>query len=90
MIAAYPDINNQGCDLLLAGAVQKHPVVGISPHLHLCIVRRARITIEANDRDVYTPGGTKIEFRMPPVARSWDEFKQLSQARNVEAASAIC
>jgi hypothetical protein len=60
--------------MVIQKTVERNPAKGISCHAHICIVRRGSVNIQPNDEDVYPPNGEKIEFRMPPVATTWDEF----------------
>ncbi len=71
-------------------AIERTPVPGISPHMHVCLVRRDFMQVVPNDETKYPRDGGKIEFRMPPVATTWSEFKQKSSAEGVSAEGAIC
>jgi hypothetical protein len=77
--------------MVVQKTVERNPAQGISSHAHVCIVRRGSISIQPNDEDVYPPNGEKIEFRMPPVATTWDEFvKRLASSGRNSPRSAIC
>jgi hypothetical protein len=58
--------------------IEQHPTPGISPHAHICLVRRGFMTVMPNDETIYPPTGEVIEFKMPPVATSWDQFVQMT------------
>jgi hypothetical protein len=67
-----------------------HPLRGISPHLHIIIIKRGSILVETNDENIYPPDGTRIEFRMPRIARSYEEFLGLAKALGYDFAGATC
>jgi hypothetical protein len=67
------------------------PRVGISPHIHVLIVRRGQnILVETNDENIYPPDGSRIEFRMPQVANGYDEFLDFANSSGHDAAGATC
>jgi hypothetical protein len=70
--------------------VEKNPTPGISQHTHICIVRRGTIQLFTNDQTRYPASGEKIEFKMPPVATSWEEFTQIVFAASKPPHCAIC
>ena len=70
--------------------VERNPTPGISPHMHVCTVRRAFMQVSPNDEDRYLPSGEKIEIRMPPVATTWSEFKRRVSADGNSAEGAVC
>jgi hypothetical protein len=77
--------------MVIQKTVERNPVQGISRHAHICVLTRGSVKIQPNDEDVYPPSGEKMEFRMPPVASSWDEFvKRLASAGHNSPRSAIC
>jgi hypothetical protein len=77
--------------MVIQKTVERNPAHGISRHAHICIVRRGSVNIQPNDEDVHPPNGEKIEFRMPPVATTWDEFvERLARAGRDFSRSAIC
>lgn len=77
--------------MVIQKTIERNPAPGISPHAHVCIVKRGDILIQPNDEDVYPPEGEKIEIRMPPVATNWDDFvKRLAGVGGVSPQSAIC
>jgi hypothetical protein len=57
----------------LTKLLQESPQVGVSPYLHVCTVTRGQVIIAPNDFVMYEASGPK-EFRMPEVARSWNEL----------------
>jgi len=61
---------------------------GISPHLHIGVVSRGLGAIFANDRTEFGSDGP-IEFKMPPVARSWSELVAMLEADGESAAGCL-
>jgi hypothetical protein len=76
--------------MVVQKTIEKNPTPGISSHAHLCRVRRGSVDIIPNDENRYPPTGEKIEFRMPPVATTWDEFVQMLTAVRKSPNGAIC
>jgi hypothetical protein len=77
--------------MVIQKTVERNPARGISRHAHICIVKRGSINIQPNDENVYPPNGEKIEFRMPPVATTWDEFvKRLKSVGDDSPQGATC
>ncbi len=74
---------------MIQRTIEDHPDARVSPHVHWCLVRRGEITIGTSDHDVYQ-GDTKTEVRMPPVARSWQEFREIVSAAGADATAALC
>ena len=69
--------------------ILQNPSTGISHHLHLCLVRRGEITLIKSDHSVVPPNGPEIEVRMPRVATTWAEFKEMCSETS-EATQAKC
>lgn len=77
--------------MVIQKTIERNPVPGISQHAHICIVKRGSIIVQPNDENVYPPDGEKIEFRMPPVATSWDGLvRRLESVGGVSPQSAVC
>jgi hypothetical protein len=70
--------------------VVKNPVPGISPHAHICLVYRGTIDISPNDHDQHDGDGKQLEFRMPKVATTWEEFVQICADNRTNAEGAVC
>jgi hypothetical protein len=84
-------LGSQGLEMILSSMLSREPLDGVSPHLHLCEVRRGEIRIGTNDRTTYPPNnGPVIEFKMPPVANSPAEFDQLAKQFGWSAVGARC
>lgn len=66
---------------VLGKRIDRNPTPGISPHLHLCLVRCHDIIWRTNDRDL--PAGRR--WTMPKVANSWTEFQTLCSAAGAAA-----
>jgi hypothetical protein len=75
--------------LFLRGTLEKHPDRFVSPHVHVCLVRRGQISLHKSDYTVFE-GGPPREVRMPPVARSWQEFQARCQHHGADAGAATC
>lgn len=60
--------------MVIQKTIEKNPVPGISPHAHICLVYRGFVGVNTNDEKIYPQTGETIEFRMPKVATSWEEF----------------
>ena len=74
----------------ISRALADYPHRGISPHIHIVIVRRGSILVETNDENIYPPDGPRIEFRMPRIAQGYEEFLGLAQALGYDGAGATC
>lgn len=64
---------------VLQQTIEKNPDPGVSPHVHLCTVRRGEIEITTSDYDRSWSSGKVTEWRMPPVATTWAEFETMTQ-----------
>jgi hypothetical protein len=58
----------------VARIVAERPIVGVSPHVHILVCRAGEIFTMTNDETRVPSGGQPIEFKMPEVARSYQEF----------------
>lgn len=67
--------------MVVQKTIEQNPTPGISPHAHICVVRRSSVEVGANDENRYPPSGEVIEIRMPPVATTWKEFLRLAYSR---------
>jgi hypothetical protein len=76
--------------MVVRKTIEQNPIAGISPHAHICVVRRASVEVGTNDEDRYPPSGEVIEIRMPPVATTWKEFERLASSSTSCADSAVC
>ena len=74
----------------LSRAVVNNPKDGISRHFHIIVVRRGSILIGNNDENIYSPNGSCLEIRMPPVAQSYAQFEAMAQAEKFKVAGAVC
>ena len=61
---------------IVGKTIARNPEPGISPHLHLCVVRCDDFIWGTNDRPLPRGGS----FAMPPVAADYTKFIQMSQA----------
>ena len=69
--------------------LEKHPVPGISPHLHYHIVARGSIAVGNSDKRIHA-GDEIREIRMPRVADNFDDLVRMAQQAGIDAAAAIC
>jgi hypothetical protein len=70
--------------------VEENPIDGISPHVHILVCRSGEIFAMANDSRKFLPGGSEpIEFKMPPVARSYSEFLAMCGVEGIGAQGAV-
>lgn len=74
----------------ISRAVGQTPRKGISRHLHTIIVGREGFMFGTTDQVDHHRDGTRTEFRMPVVARSYGEFLLLAESVGHEAACARC
>jgi hypothetical protein len=64
--------------MVIQKTIEQNPILGISPHSHICVVRRGSVEVGTNDENRYPSSGEVIEIRMPPVATTWNEFVRLT------------
>jgi hypothetical protein len=76
--------------MVVQKTIEQNPTAGISPHAHICVVRRASIEVGTNDENRYPPSGAVIEIRMPSVATSWTEFVRMASSSAGSADGAVC
>ena len=82
-------MGSQILDYVVTDTLKKNNSKGISPHLHICFVRRGSITFGRNDHATYHPDGSRIEFRMPDVATTYDEYRRLIESRGLVPGAGI-
>lgn len=75
METMMPQASALGLAMSVTSAINKNPVDGISPHLHICLVGREGIKLGNNDTDVQDH--PEENFTMPPVAQSWEELQEI-------------
>jgi hypothetical protein len=77
--------------MVVQKTIEQNPIPGISPHAHICVVRRGSVEVGTNDENRYPPSGQLIEIRMPSVATTWNEFERLaSSSADSSADGAAC
>jgi hypothetical protein len=76
--------------MVVQKTIEKYPTPGISPHAHICLVHRGVVDVRPNDQDQYPQSGERIEFRMPRVATTWNEFMKMSSNDYKAAEGAVC
>ena len=67
-----------------------HDTQSVSTHLHIFIAERGRLFIGANNHLRSNGSNGYIEFKMPTVATSYNEFLALCKNENINAVSAVC
>jgi hypothetical protein len=67
---------------------EKHPTAGISPHVHALICQAPSMFEFPNDRTSVSADGVRTEFRMPKVAKTYQEFLAMSAQRGRAAEGA--
>jgi hypothetical protein len=88
--AGMPGGYGQAIQHVVQQTIEEHPVTGVSPHVHWCVVSRRGIAIGTSDHSRCSASGEWTEWRMPPVARSWPEFLTMVQAAGGDASAATC
>lgn len=77
--------------MVVQKTIEQNPILGISPHTHICVVRRGSLELGTNDETRYPTTGEPIEIRMPPVATTWTELVQMtSSIAGATAEGAVC
>jgi hypothetical protein len=69
--------------------IEKNPDPAVSPHVHVCTVRRGAIEITTSDHNRTWSSGEVTEWRMPPVATTWSEFDTLTRQAFGSGADAV-
>jgi hypothetical protein len=77
-----------GLAMRLSFILRQHPRPGVSRHLILAIARQGDLNLSIINRTDFPPEGQPIEDPVPPIARSWEEFKRLASTHGLEAPSA--
>lgn len=75
---------------VIQSVIEEHPDARVSPHVHLCLVRRGQIQVLTNNHTVFAPNSPPVEIRMPSVATTWAEFQKLCSDMGVEVTAATC
>jgi hypothetical protein len=74
----------------VARVVAEQPIEGVSPHVHILICRNGGIFTMTNDETRFPAGGGEpIEFKMPDVARSYQEFILKCRTSGIAAEGAV-
>jgi hypothetical protein len=73
----------------LAATVRDFPIDGISPHVHILLIERGRISESKNDEGIFPEDGSgPIEVKMPAVAQNYAEFIAMCRTFGADAACA--
>jgi hypothetical protein len=73
----------------VARIVGDHPIEGVSPHVHILVCGRGQTFIMANDETRFPRDGEPVEFKMPAVARSYQEFLLKCRTSGIAAEGAV-
>jgi hypothetical protein len=73
----------------IARLVGEHPIEGISPHVHILVCRNGQIFTMTNDEKRFPAGGEPIDFKMPDVATSYQDFDLKCRTNGIAAGGAI-
>ncbi len=76
--------------MVVQKTIEKNPAPGISSHAQICLIRRGVVAVSPNNHDQYPQSGEKVEFRMPLVATSWDEFVRIASTDCKSPQGAVC
>jgi hypothetical protein len=74
--------------IALTEVIQEVGEATVSEHLHLCFVRPGEVRVGTNDMESLTPE-IVASRKMPPVARTFDEFRALAEELGIESAAAV-
>ncbi len=74
----------------VARLVADHPIDGISPHVHILVCRNGEIFEMTNDEKRFPADGSEpIEFKMPAVAKNYQEFLVMCCTSAIAAEGAV-
>jgi hypothetical protein len=76
--------------MVVQKTIEKNPAPGVSPHSHICLVYRGTVDVHPNDHDQYPQDGEMMEFRMPRVATTWNEFVRMCSDNCTTAHGTVC
>ncbi len=79
---AQMEVNNQGgmgtiLKSRITDRLRKNPTTGVSQHLHAFLIKRGEILGGNNDFTEWHQNGTKIEFKMPPIAQNYNDLLEI-------------
>jgi hypothetical protein len=70
--------------------IRAYPTAGISPNLHTLVVGHGIRSVANNDEKIIYADGSKLEMKMPLVAKTYAEFEKLIRSEGDDAAAAMC
>jgi hypothetical protein len=74
----------------IARLVAERPIEGVSPHVHILVCRNGQIFTMTNDEKRFPADGSgPIEFTMPDVARSYQDFLLKCRTSGIAAKGAV-
>jgi len=75
--------------ICLTESLREHREPSVSPHIHIFIVERDKFSIGNNNYKRTSQNGF-IEFNMPRVATTWNEFETLCRIEGISSVTAKC
>src|SRR5205807_497322 len=75
----FPDAYAKMARHVIQQTIEKNPDPAVSPHVHVCTVRRGAIEITTSDHSRSSSSGEITEWRMPPAATTWTDFETLTR-----------
>jgi len=73
----------------MSRVIRGHPKTGISSNVLYTLVKRGEISTHPHEFTEVERDGTKREFRLPWIAKSWDEFKSYSSQNGLTCGDAM-
>jgi hypothetical protein len=70
--------------------VREYPNHGISDHFHVVAMRLGDMAVFTNDMITHPKDGPPQVLKMPPVARTWQDFESMVSELQSSAAGAAC
>lgn len=70
--------------------LERHPIAGISHHVHIHVAARGGYALATSNRREIPRDGPARAVQMPPVAESYEELVKMAQEIDAAAATAMC
>jgi hypothetical protein len=74
----------------ISQAVGRHPRDGIGRRMNIILVHRRGFMFGKTDQIFHNKDGTRTEYKMPEIAKSYKDFLAMASASGLEAACAEC
>ncbi len=78
-----------GINMAISFMLERHPVQGISQHVHTHVASREGFRIMTSDRTINLGTPQEKKIRMPRVAQNWMELVAMASALDIDAATAV-